>query len=712
MGRIASGTPLALDMHLVEVLWSAFRKMEVRRRPSLIYVCNSTLEAELLDQKLKDRSFHDGQIGKVSAVSKTGVLDKHMIMLSYAQFRSVLDHERRRSFLPRRLVVVCEQEPGTNMDAVIARGQFALIAKESLSTLANSNIKLLGLTYRWDKGGDWLNHVVQVMSPQPLCLSLDQSVSYNSVICGTPEVHSYDQDNQSRLCADAVALLKGGQHVVVYGNRYDLSSLGGRITDVSGLFFFNFPLHGEFFRGIGRDSDIDEKTRLVLAPPAAGSAGTLILMRPGCFSTPLPFSNVGMVISIVDNIAQNVYHNQLQVVVSVQELQSRHSLESQRLTGLGCEGRPASSTPRVVELFRPDLAQWYPTCDLHIQDGTHGPLEACFFMVAEYPRKALHLLPSFSAVEAPLDLIVKLRCMGLLRNKEVGCVLTSKGRTVKRFLAQVAFITLEAATAIAGIDVRSMGKKVARSILRLSFVKVYSTLFFSKKSMRLENGDAFVPFLQRTCIQATNGGPGRERIDRGLPWLMWVVFESVTYDVLHNGTQQPDIDNSLPFTCNVEGFKDAMSILQQWETLLYLGPIPDDWNTPLSMDEVAIIDQVVAQANYPTLLDVPCPVERPDHPKPEPLPVNWLRTRRPVTVEGEFDRSLYQARQKMVQDMRPFPDLDYELWAALPMNINFYGSEGTNVTGLMWIPYDIVKSLIGDLEDENTHPLVRATTMQ
>lgn len=97
LGRITSTTPLALNMNLVEVAWKGAQQMV--KKSTITYVCNTTLEAEL-----------------------------------------------RVPFFPCRLMVICEQEPGTNMGGVVARGQFALLARKVLVRRPAYNVKLLGVS--------------------------------------------------------------------------------------------------------------------------------------------------------------------------------------------------------------------------------------------------------------------------------------------------------------------------------------------------------------------------------------------------------------------------------------------------------------------------------------------------------------------------------------------------------------------------------------
>lgn len=60
-------------------------------RLTIIYVCNTTLEAELLDLQLKDKNFHGRKIGEISGVSKSRMALGPILLLSYPRFRQLLD---------------------------------------------------------------------------------------------------------------------------------------------------------------------------------------------------------------------------------------------------------------------------------------------------------------------------------------------------------------------------------------------------------------------------------------------------------------------------------------------------------------------------------------------------------------------------------------------------------------------------------------------
>ncbi|KAL1847829.1 hypothetical protein Daus18300_013818 [Diaporthe australafricana] len=588
VGRITSRMPLALNMHLVEVVWRGIQDMN--SRPTLLWVCNTTLEAELLDRQLKDKSFHSGQIGEYSFVSKTGRPVGNFVLLSYARFREFMNQELNDPRLPSSVVVVCEQEPGTNLDAIVARGHFALHARNILSEGAGSNVKLLGLSYRPDGGGDWLQHAVKVMSTAPSTLSLDRAVSYSSASHNAPEHYTYDEnfkDEHSLRCAhDAAVVMKNGQHVVLYGRCDHSDMFAEQIEDAPSFAGLDVLIGKQFVDGIKRDpSSLSKGTSHVLMPP---------------------------------------------------------------------------------------------------EDGE------------------------------PMSLIVQFRFMGLLRNEGARFVLTGKGVRATRFLEQEASLSLEAATAMAGI-LDHTSAKVARSILRLSLIKDSFGSMWASSPMESQSQQEFVAFLQSVCTDEVHGGPGRERIDRGLVWLVWVSFESMAYSVCVDEQVLGRIFRSTanhPFYFRKEGVMEAIETLARWEALLNLTPFETDqqadWDTPLSMEEVAIIDQEIAQANYSSLLAIPCRVERPGHAQPAPLPVTLLRSSQPVIIEShrQFDRFLFETRQSLGQNLHDPPSRDYLFWGGLPTEVTSYPNGPTTVMGLMWFPFDVVKSLIGDPDAEDADPWV------
>lgn len=717
VGRITSTTPLALNMHLVEVVWKGVQDMV--EKPTIISVCNTTLEAELLDRQLKDKSFHGGKIGEQSFVSKEGQALGGVVLLSYARFRQLLDAEAQAPFFPCRLVVICEQEPGFNMDGVVARGRFALLARKALVRRPGYNVKLLGVSYRQDRGQDWLKHAVHLMSTLPLRLSLDQTVSYKPGRPEpVPEEYYHGEMVMQKISKDAAVVLRGSQHVVVYGSPDDLVQFGVLVEEALNL-GQRFRVHEWFASGIERDPGLDPETEVVLGPMNARKPGSLVLIAPGCFSTPLPFTNAGMVVSMIKSIPRKIYDNELHLVTSSRRAQSSRSLESQRWTGKASYGRDASVVASVVEIRDPGCKVPLPRTDIHIQNGTHDPLRECFAMVAAYPGTALNALPIFEGVDEPLDLVVRLRAMGLLVNQGDGFAMTNKGKRVKAFMDEEKSLTLEAATALAGVDVQSMGEKVARSILRLSFMKDMSDSFVRSCPMGLETDAEFVSFLRNFTLDSVQGGPGRERIDRGLIWLIWVSFESVSREVDVNGENlrgrmRPSINCPLYF--EIDRLRDAMNTLAAWERLLKLGPIQDgqrdDWNTPLTPDEVTTVEHEIARANYSTILVIPFPVKRNGQVEQETLPSLWLRTNEPAEIQGEFDKYLHATRLAMTEDVQFPATHKHILFGGLPLSISTDEAGRTSVTGLMWFTYDVIKALMGDLQAEDADPWVRAVAMQ
>lgn len=716
VGRITSTTPLALNMHLVEVVWEGVQDMA--EKPTIVYVCNTTLEAELLDRQLKDRSFHGGKIGEQSFVSKEGQVLGGVVLLSYARFRQLLDAEARAPFFPCRLVVICEQEPGRNMDGVVARGQFTLLARKALVRRPGYNVKLLGLSYRQDRGQDWLKHAVHVMSTLPLRLSLDQTVSYEPGRREpAPEEYYHGEKIMYKITNDAAVVLKGSQHVVVYGSPDELVQFGILVEEALNL-GQRFRVHEWFASGIERDPGLDPETEMVLGPMNARKPGSLVLIAPGCFSTPLPFTNAGMVISMIKSIPRRIYDNGLHLVTSSRRGQSSRSLISQRWTGRASYGRDTSRVACVVEIHNQDCNLPLPTTDIHLQNGTHDPLRECFAMVAAYPGTALNLLPIFEGVDEPLDLVVRLRAMGLLVNQGDGFVLTNKGKRAKAFMDEEMSLTLEAATALVSADVERMGEKVARSILRLSFMKDMSDSFVRSCPMELENDAEFVSFLRNFAVDSVQGGPGRERIDRGLMWLIWVSFESVSREMDVNGASLPGRmrpSNKCPLYFEIDKLREAIGTLATWERLLGLSPIQngqrEDWNTPLTPDEVTIVEHEIARANYSTILAIPFPAKRNGQVEQGTLPTLWVRTNEPAEIQGEFDKYLHATRRAMTEDVQLSAPHRHILFGGLPLSISTDETGRTSVTGLMWFPYDVIKALMGDLQAEDADPWVRAVAM-
>lgn len=709
VGRIASATPLALNMHLVEVVWKGIQKMV--SKPTVIYVCNTTLEAELLDRQLKDRSFHGGKIGEQSVVSRRDEALGDVVLMSYARFRQLLDAQAKAPSLPCRVVVICEQEPGRNMDAVVARGQFALLTRTTLARRAGHNVKMLGLSYNQYGGRDWLRHASKVMSTSPQQLSLDVDVSYGlDKPVPTPEQYDLSPKIMQQCIARAIEFLSRGKHVVVYGepsNLIHFEALSGRAASS------RLRVHEVFSSDAERDPDLDAETELALGP-VRGGQGTLLLILPGLFPAPLPFADVGMVVSLVTNFHRKIYDDMLYVVASSRMGQSWRSLESQRWTGWGYDGRAAGGAPLLIEAIAGDPDRYTPGDEVRIKDGTHDPLRECFAMAAAYPGTALNLLPIFGAVSEPRDLAVRLRIMGLLVEQGDGFILTNKGERARYYMGQDKFLTLETATALAGIDVGRMGEKVARSILRLALVKDLAPTFVVDCQMKLQGDDAFATFLRHYARELRYGGPGRELIDRGMTWLIWVAFESVAYSVAaaHGvvaETMLPGPD--FPLYCETDNLQGVMGTVQSWERFLKLDPINDnqrgDWDTPLSPAEVAIVEEEIARANYSTLLDIPIAVKREGQAEPKPLSICWLRTKQPVALQGDFDEHLLATRTSIVDGMQSKPARQYVFFGALPMEISKGQYGDASVTGLMWLPYDLIKSLVGDLRAEDADPRLR-----
>lgn len=717
VGRITSTTPLALNMHLVEVVWKGVQKMA--SKPVIFYVCNTTLEALLLLDQLKNKSFHGGKIGEQSVVCRKGVPITGVVLLSYATFRQLLDAEARAPFLPCRLVVICEQEPGMNMDAVVARGQFALVARKSLVRRPGYNVKLLGLSYRQDRGKGWLDHAVDVMSTSPLTLSLELSVSYKFGKQGPlAEKYARNESGMREVAGDAAGFLRNNQNVVVYGSTDDISQFWLLVDEISGS-EPGFNVHSHFDMGIGRDPGLDLNTSLMLRVPNGVEPGRLVIMEPGSFPTPLPIPNVGMVISIVTRIPRRVYDNGLHFVTSSLTVQSRRSLQSQRWTGWGRDGLDSPAKARIIEIFDLGDDNSLPKTDGHIQQGTHDPLRECLNMVAAYPGTALYLLPIFAAVDEPRDLAVRLRVMGLLVNQGQGFILTGKGKRAKSLMDQESSLTLEAATALASVDVQRMGEKVARSILRLSFMKDMSDSFVRSCPMGLQSDGEFVPFLHKFTANSDEGGPGRERIDRGLIWLIWVSFELISRGVDFNVAELPPRmrpGENCPFSCETAGLKNAMVTLAAWDRLMGLGPLQDgqrdDWNTPLTPDEVTVVEHEIARANYSTILAIPFRVSRNGQVEKKTLPSLWLRTNEPAEIRGEFDMHLHANRLSQLDRAQLPPQQEHILFGGLPLSISTDGAGRTSVTGLMWFTYDVIKALMGDLQAEDADPWVRAVAMQ
>lgn len=700
VGRVTTETPLALGKDLLEVVWAGIQAMEMKLL--IFYVCNTTLEAELLDHALKDRSFHAGKIGEQSGVDSTG----DIALLSYAQLRSMLDRQVRRpgTSLPCRLVVICEQEPGSNMDAVIARGHLALLFKNYLLSQPGCNVKLLGLSYRLDGGGNWLRHAACVMTTT---ISLDHTVR-DPAGASQPmgRRRGKDEADMEETAREAADFLKQQRDVVVYGSTDDTKEFGKLV----GLALGKVPEYfDQFSTGIPRDVKLDLAATPLFSPPVIGMPPSLVLVEPAAFPTALPFSHVGMTVSIVKSLQRRVYDEKLHLVTSSPLSQSDRSVESQRWTGQVRDAQRHVETEHSVEIIGLDLRDRLPREDAHIQAGTHDPLRGCFDMVAAYPGTAFNLLPVFGAVDEPLDLAVRLRFMGLVESQTRGYsqrgvfVLTSRGKRADLMMEIEATLTLEAAAALAAIDMSPMSTKLARSLLRLSFMKEMSGSFVRACPMGLEDNDAFASFMRGVPQDAVQGGPGRHSVSRGLLWLIWTAFEMFSFETGVMGSELgPSVmpGDNWPFFVLTEELKEAMSQLAAWECLVGLGPIEDaerdDWNRPLGAAEMEFVEREIARANYSALLTIP----RKRVGQREDFHAVWLRTNERAEIQGEFDRYLHATRREGI------------LSGAVPLSVSTHEDGRASVDGLMLLDYSVSQELIGDLEAEGVDPWVRAVAMQ
>jgi hypothetical protein len=621
------------------------------------------------------------------------------------------------------MVVICKQEPGSNIDAWVTQGQFALHAREVLVKRAGFNVKMLGLSYQPNRGGDWLKHPHHLMSTLPPSRSTDLSMGL-SVCCGPAkeapraEKHEGSEEAMARIAADAAAVIKNNQHVVVYGSSQYTCDWFLRLVEAA--FGSGVYMNLRFCAGLEqRDIELCGRTLSLTDQAVLRAPATLVLIEPGCFSTPLTLVNVGMVVSIVKSATRRVYDDELHFVTSSLLLQSRKSLLSQRWTGRGREGPDSPRPARIVEVFFPGEGESHPYYDAHIQNGTNDPLRECFAMVAAYPARALKVLPVFKAVEQTRDLIVRLRAMGLVTEQGNGFIATGKGRVARGLMDIEASLTLEAATALAGIDMDRMGRKVARSIVRLCFMKEMSKPFLVDMSMGLNGIDVFPSFLRRAAQLLAQGGPGRECVDRGLVWMIWATFEMMSSQVGPQGTNPSETvnpDENWPFCLDLERMGEAMATLASWERLVNLGPLThaeqNVWNAPLTPKDLRMVEDEIARANYSTAIVIPSRTRRSGRAARNALYAVWLRSNEEAEIQGEFDNYLHAHRCAQAENVKLPAQLEHMLFGGLPLSISTDGKGVTSVTGLMWFDYDVIKSLIGDLEAQDADPRVSEVAMR
>ncbi|KAG8156944.1 hypothetical protein KVR01_013166 [Diaporthe batatas] len=713
VGRITSRTPLAINKQVLGAVWDAVQTMEADARLMIVHVCNTTLEAELLDHQLKDKDFRGGRIGEQSVVSKTGHALGAVVLLSYLRLRQLLEANTKalRPLFPSRVIVICEQEPGSNMDAVIARGQFALLARENLVRQSGFNVKMLGLSYRPHGGWDWLDHPHRVMSTLPpsrsVALSLDLTDTYEPSN-GQTQVKEYARSDTAivRTASLAGGYLRDNKHVVVYGSPHDMQTFieiveNDQETDV--------PVHSTLVKGTGRDIELDIDTAKLLIKDSGDLPGHLVAVESGSFSVALPFVRVGMVVSITGKDPHKMYENDLHLTSVFFDVESDLTRASQRWTGQRREGPNSGRPSRVVEILDREAS----TSDAHIQEGTPDPLREFFVMAATYPGRPLSLLPIFKAVDDTRDLARRLRVMGLLVYQGQGFELTEKGHRAMALIDRKPSLTIESATALAGIDGSRMGAKVVRSILRLCFIKDMHSSFVTDTPMGVRSDDEFVSFLRRAPLELEQGGPGRHYVDMGMIWLMWASFEciSASLDSQNAGpTEHVAPGQNWPVALQMAGVREAMEKLASWERLMGLAPMTpaeqEEWNQPFTPSELNMVEEEIARANYSTAIVIPFPVDR-THEDPYHLTAVWLRTGEPAKIIGEFDQYLYAYRFAMTGHIRLPDGEEHMLIGGFPLGVVRQFVVSVSVHSLMWYDYDVTKSLIGDLDAPDVDPLVR-----
>ncbi|POS74156.1 hypothetical protein DHEL01_v207454 [Diaporthe helianthi] len=334
--------------------------------------------------------------------------------------------------------------------------------------------------------------------------------------------------------AQAAAALRLGRNVVVYG----IASDGLDFRSLEQTLGHDVEYDGYFSTGgITRDVNLDAENTPMFFPQTFKPKPALVFIEPCAFSTALPLVNVGMVVSIVTKLPRMAYDDQLHLVALSSGARSLHS---QRWTGQVRDTQGFAETTLFIEIVDLDEGGHLQRTKERMLTSRMAPMILCegaliWCTCGRISGHCLQPFASFWGCGEPVDLAVRLQSMGLVERQRsgyinnYGFVFTSRGERAESLIRYEPTLTLEAATALAGIDMKIVSKRVARSILRLSFMKEMSGSFIQEGPMHLQDHDAFKAFLRGVPQDAEQGGPERNSASRGLIWLIWTDFEMYSH---------------------------------------------------------------------------------------------------------------------------------------------------------------------------------------
>ncbi|KAG6357328.1 hypothetical protein INS49_015206 [Diaporthe citri] len=656
--------------------------------PKVLYVRTTPLEACLLEQEIVQAMPEAGGYTGVWS-GEDDVPD--VALTTYAVLHNYLRTHtgRQQPMFEGPTLVVFEHEIGVWVEGLITRDMLALVAAKLAEDEDGPWIKILGLSYS-SNPQEWLQHPIRLMGDRDGRLSLDILVApEDQVNGGSLRKAVWDRDGIEACAVEIAHKLKANLNVVVFSTP---ARFGALCDAVEGLHAGEFTALKDFF---SEWPQVQLSGKALPVFTQAETLGHLIRMPHDGYPCGLPFERIGVVV-IMPPGKKPVYSEEARVCLrsSISLTQPQFWIEST----LRSSGQ---SSPSVV-CFVGDTES-LPKCANHLVNREDDYLAGWLFTIMTYPGRPIEELPFFGALSSPTysrDCLGQLQVMGLIEpgSDRMGFVHTEQGARVMWADEYLANISLSGISALADVSMH-LGGNMARSAARLILLLEHypTTVKVIARQGDATSGDDFGLMLQELAVSSRNGGPGRKHVDRGSLWAAWVAFEGASsgMDLSHGNFEQVFTDPEIfpkmkkpSFFLRATGLRGFLEDLAFWEQKLGLDPLHrNDWaDFQLSDSDADAIQDIMARAYYPYLLDVPVELKDGSSLK-DSLGASLFRSR--SIVRGTSPMYNFYKRLWAESAREKAPTQSRHLYAGVSTPALVLGDMGNEITAnaVMVIPY-------------------------
>lgn len=581
---------------------------------NLVYVRTTVLETNLLEQDLTQAI--PGSEGYIGVWSGKGKLPG-VALTTYSRLHEYLRSHvgQEKSVFQQPTVVVLEHEIGVWVEGVITRDMLALVAARLAEDRDGPWVKILGVSYS-SSPQEWLQHPMRLLGGADGKLSLHILVSADNQVDADNLKKAVWDEGGIEACAIEIAhMLKKGLNIVVFSTRARFNSLRDAVEDLDAGEFT--ALTHPFMRWPQVDPT-DEVWPVFKQAAADEAQGYMICMPHDGFPCGLPFERVGMTV-IMPPGSKLVYSEEQRLCLdsAISLTEAQFMMESQ-LRGSGLD-------PARTICFIGDTGSLSKRAD-HLINREDDYLAGWLSVIELYPDQPIEKLPFFGALPWPAyshDCLTQLSVMGLVEKGKgkMGFRLTQKGSSaISAFNFQTG-VSVFGISALADVSFR-LENNVARAAVRLILLLENYRLIVKEVAPKgnLVSGEDFRLLLESLAMSSTDGGPGREYVDRGALWAAWVVLEYAFrgLDLSVGNLEQSfpasgitPASRNCPFKLRTVNACDYVEDVVFWEEKIGLEPLQKgDWGGfQLSDADADTIQQLLAKSYYPFLLDVPFRLE-------------------------------------------------------------------------------------------------------